>query len=325
MMKTKIKKLAVRVVLIACSVVIVSCGNKQKQNGEFPGLHGTITISGAFALYPMTVAWADSFMKLHPSVKINISAGGAGKGMTDALTGLVDLGMFSRQVTDEEIAKGAFFITVTRDAVLPVANKDNPLAKSILEKGIKRSQLVELFINEKKMAWGDIVKENSKEKVCIYTRSDACGAAEMWGKYLGKDQESLKGIGVFGDPGIADAVRKDKYGLGYNNVIYAYDFKTRLPYEGLLVVPVDLDENNIIDSNENFYQTLDEIMAAIKQNKYPSPPARDLYFISSGKPANQLVIEFLKWILSDGQNMVEQAGYVSLSSEQIEKELQKIK
>jgi len=39
-------------------------------------LSGTISISGAFALYPITVKWADEFKKLHPNVKFNISAGG---------------------------------------------------------------------------------------------------------------------------------------------------------------------------------------------------------------------------------------------------------
>ena len=42
----------------------------------------------------------------------------------------------------------------------------------------------------------------SKEKINVYTRSDACGAAEMWAKYMGKKQEDLKGIGIYGDPGM---------------------------------------------------------------------------------------------------------------------------
>jgi phosphate transport system substrate-binding protein len=53
---------------------------------------------------------------------------------------------------------------------------------------------------------------------------DAAGAPETWAKYLGnKKQEDLLGIGVFGDPGIAEAVAKDPLGIGYNNLGYAYD------------------------------------------------------------------------------------------------------
>ncbi len=35
-------------------------------------LSGTITLSGAFALYPMAVRWGEEFKKLHPNVKIDI-------------------------------------------------------------------------------------------------------------------------------------------------------------------------------------------------------------------------------------------------------------
>ena len=66
-------------------------------------LKGEISLSGAFALYPMVVKWAEEFKKIHPNVRIDISGGGAGKGMTDALAKVVDLGMVSRDVHDVEL------------------------------------------------------------------------------------------------------------------------------------------------------------------------------------------------------------------------------
>lgn len=71
-------------------------------------LKGQLSISGAFALYPMTVKWAEEFRKIHPDVRIDISAGGAGKGIADALSGMVDIGMVSREIYQDEIKKGAF-------------------------------------------------------------------------------------------------------------------------------------------------------------------------------------------------------------------------
>ena len=68
-------------------------------------LEGQISISGAFALYPMAVKWAEEFKKLHPKVNIDISAGGAGKGITDVLANMIDIGMVSREVYAEEIKK----------------------------------------------------------------------------------------------------------------------------------------------------------------------------------------------------------------------------
>ena len=69
---------------------------------------GTISISGAWALYPMVLKWAEEFKKIHPKVKIDVQAGGAGKGMADVLAGMADFGMVSRDIHPEEVKKGAF-------------------------------------------------------------------------------------------------------------------------------------------------------------------------------------------------------------------------
>jgi len=71
----------------------------------------------------------------------------------------------------------------------------------------------------------------------VYTRSDACGAAETWAKYFGAKQEELKGTAVYGDPGVAEAVRKDLLGLGFNNLNFAYDLKSGKPVAGILALP----------------------------------------------------------------------------------------
>ena len=319
--------------LVTCVLLLSCSGNKtQNQQSANGKLSGRISISGAFALYPMAVKWADEFKKIHPDVKIDISAGGAGKGMTDALSGMVDLGMVSRSVSPEEEAKGAWKIAVTKDAVLPVVNSKNPVIKELLRKGLTREQFIDIFLNGKSSSWSKYIGSSPNlslslspgPKINVYTRSDACGAAEMWGKYLGKNQESLKGTGVFGDPGIADAVKNDANGIGFNNVIFVYDIKTRKIYDGLAVVPIDINANGKIDPEENFYDSLDNIMKAIQENRYPSPPARDLYFVSKGKPTNILVTEFLKWILTDGQKFVGQGGYVSLSDFKITDEITKL-
>jgi phosphate transport system substrate-binding protein len=296
-------------------------GGRRNKKGE---LKGTISISGAFALYPMTVKWAEEFQKLNPDVRIDVSAGGAGKGMTDVLSGMVNLAMVSREISQSEIDQGAWFLAVTKDAVLPTINNQNPVLDDLLKKGFTLEIFQEIYLSGKTHTWGEFVNSPVHDKINVYTRSDACGAAEMWGKYLGKNQESLLGVGVFGDPGIADAVKNDKYGIGFNNVIYAYDIKSRKKYEGMEVIPIDLNGNGIIDPDENFYGSLETIMNAIQTNKYPSPPARDLYLVAKGKPNDMVINAFLEWILSDGQQFVNEGGYVQLPDEKIKNEKLKL-
>jgi ABC-type phosphate transport system substrate-binding protein len=160
--------------------------------------------------------------------------------------------------------------------------------------------------------------------ISVYTRSDACGAADTWALYLdGHKQDDLKGTGINSDPGIGQAVTQDKLGIGYTNLSYAYDMETGLQLSGLRVVPIDVDGNGRIDDAENFYGTKQEMAAAIAEGRYPSPPARDLYFVAKGEFTG-VAKEFVRWVLTDGQQYVEQAGYVRLPQAKIDAALDKL-
>jgi phosphate transport system substrate-binding protein len=286
---------------------------------------GTITLSGAWALYPMAVRWAEEFRKINPGVRIDISAGGAGKGITDALSNMVDLGMVSREIYPEELKKGAYPIAVTKDAVVPVINSSNPSLDLILSKGLKREAGNNIWITGMYKTWAQAFGIKGTTPIHVYTRSDACGAAEVWAKYFNKKQEDLLGSGVYGDPGLALAVKKDPVGIGYNNIGYAYDSKTKKQLAGIRVLPIDLNNDGKVTPDEDFYNSMDDLITAIATGKYPSPPARDLYFVANGKPQKELVIKFLNWVLTEGQKYVNESGYITLSKEKIEGELKRIK
>lgn len=287
-------------------------------------LSGNISISGAFALYPITVKWAEEFKKAHPKVKIDIQAGGAGKGITDVLSKVTDIGLVSRDLNDAEHKKKAFAIAVTKDAVIPTISATSPYKAVLYKRGIKKDALNNIFITGKYKTWNALGFKNTAA-IHVYTRSDAAGAAETWAHYFGKKQEDLQGVAVFGDPGLAEAVKRDPTGLGFNNIVYIYDSKTNKPTNGIVPVPIDLNNNGKLDPDENFYNDIDQLIAAIVAGKYPSPPARDLYFVTNGKPNNPIVKAFIKYILTDGQKYVTEAGYIKLSKEKLKKELDKVK
>ena len=287
-------------------------------------LKGEIQLSGAFALYPMAVKWAEEFRRIHPKVRIDISAGGAGKGITDALAKVVDLGMVSRDIYPQELEKGAFPIAVVKDAVVPTINSGNPLIQEILATGLKQEVAKDLWIHTTARTWGDVLGTRSTIPVHVYTRSDACGAAETFAAWLEAKQEDLEGTAVFGDPGVTSVVQRDKIGIGFNNIAYAYDINTKKPYRHIAVMPLDLNGNGRIDPEEDFYSTSTELNAAIADGRYPSPPARNLFLVSNGIPEKPEVLAFLEFILTDGQEYAPEVGYIGLSEELLEEELTKL-
>jgi phosphate transport system substrate-binding protein len=301
-------------VALSCAVALLSSCQRSR------GAESRLTLSGAWALYPMAVAWAERYQQAHPGITIDVSAGGAGKGMADVLSGAVDLGMVSRSIHPAELAKGAWPIAVVKDAVVATIQADSPVRDALLVRGLSQKELTQIWVDGTLTSWS-FAQPGAQAALHAYTRSDACGAADTWAQYLGTTQESLRGIAVYGDPGVAAAVRADPLGIGYNNVNYAYDLKTKKAVEGIRVVPLDRNGNQRIDPEEQFYDTLDALTAAIADGRYPSPPARELYFVSKGSPGSALARDFLRWVLTEGQAQVVTSGYVPLSPPQLAAEL----
>ncbi len=305
------------IILLVLAILFSSCASKAKKDN-------TITISGAFALYPLVIKWSEEYKKENPDVRFNITGGGAGKGLADALAGVVDLGMFSREITQVEKERGTWWVGLTIDAVIPSISNQNPYLQTIKERGLTRDEFRAIFIDGTIKNWGELLYNEPQSNIEVYTRSDACGAAETWAKYLGGSQEDLLGVGIFGDPGLAEAVIKAPLSIGFNNTIYVYDINTGYKRPGVEVVPIDINNNGVIDADENFYDSFSGVLEAIASGVYPSPPARELYFVSNGKPQKESVIKFIKWTLTEGQKYVTEAGYVPIDQEAINHYLKKL-
>lgn len=308
----KKKTLAVIAVVIVLSLILTACGGTSQQQAQ-----KKISVSGAFALYPLMVQWAEVYQSANPNVRIDVSAGGAGKGMSDALAGAVDIGMVSREVAQEEVDQGAYGIATTRDAVFGTISASNPYLADILKQGLSHKVLAGIFLTGEITTWGQALgKPEITDEIHVFTRSDACGAAEMWAKYLGgKKQEELKGIGVNADPGVLEAVIKDPLGIGYNNLNYAFDLKSGKPVNGAAVIPLDINENGQLDLEE-VLDTQAQAVDAVSTGRYPSPPARPLYLVTKGKPTGATA-DFIAWVLNDGQKYIAEAGYITLTPDQL--------
>jgi len=311
-------KKSIFIYLLAGLLILASCASQDQKDN-------TINLSGAFALYPMVVRWTEEYQKENPDIRFNISAGGAGKGMTDALSGTVDLGMFSREISQAEKDKGVWWIGLCKDAVIPTISANNPYLNFLQKRGLTKEEFIKIFIEGSITDWKQLIDSANSETIQIFSRSDACGAAGTWAEYLGATQEDLKGIGINGDPALADAVAKEPRGIGFNNTAYIYDAISGNKRQGMEVIPIDVNGNGTIEPEENFYDSFKTVLDAIANGNYPSPPARELYFVAKGKPQKQATVAFIEWTLTKGQQFIIEAGYVPIKQDKIDAYLQQLK
>lgn len=298
--------------LLMFGILFIGCAPLFAQKKE---VSGSITLSGAWGIYPTVVAWAEAFKKIHPRVKIDISAGGAGKGAADAMAGLVDIGMVSRDPDPAELKKGIKAIYILKDAVYPVISEKNSFIQQLMSKGLKRQAFIDMYITGTLTFWNQVVGQSGNKPIHVYTRSDACGASASWAAYLGKKQEDLKGVGIYGDPGLLETVRRDPAGIGYNNFSFVFTREGAL-VPGLKLVPIDSNENSQADPDE-IYTNRTEAAAAIEAGRYPAT-RKNYFFIK--KKSSGLVKEFIRFALSaEGTRIVNPVG-TSLPLTQEERE-----
>ncbi len=317
--------------MVALSLVLGACGGAAAPAAQGPGgasgddLQGNIAVSGAFALYPMMTVWAEEFTKVHPGVTFDVQGGGAGKGMTDTLAGAVDIGMISRKIKPEEEAQGAYWVAVAKDAVFPIVSGQNPVLAAMISKGITQEVFNGIFITGEIKTWGQVIGDPTvTDEIHVYGRSDSAGAADQWALFCGgKVQGDLLGIGVNGEPALVDTVRKDPLGFGFSNLNSTFDPSSGKLIDGIVVPPIDVNADGQANVGE-YYQDKAAAVAVIADGTYPSPPARFENLATKGNPTG-LVLEFMKWIVTDGQAYLDAAGYVPLSADQQAESLGKLK
>lgn len=277
-------------------------------------ISGNIKISGAYALYPLAQKWADDFMKIHPGVKIEVTKTGTGQGITGLQEKKIQLAMISRPLMPEEKEAGIWIIPVAKDGVAPIINQKNPYLEKLLQQGLSPEEFQKAFTSETPVKWGELLGIAGNEKAVVYSRADESGAADMFAAFLFKKAYDLKGIKVTGDDEMIKSIQKDPLGIGFCNFSFAFNSNNGEKTEGIQIIPFDLDFDNKIDRKEIPFQNLEVAHRSIWLGFYPESLCRDLTIGSMGKPSDPTIIEFLKYVVGEGQESVKEMGLCELNN-----------
>jgi len=304
--------------LIVTIIFFSGCNSKtSRPEAEILSHQSEISISGAYALAPLMELWVDEFRKTHQYIKFNINANGTDLGQSDVLQGKVDLAMIS-----SEIPKGIDtllrIVPVARLGVVPIISSKNPYLTEILKKGMTRDELVSLFTNENPKTWGDLYGKPLKDPVKIYIRADSSGATKVLAKYLWIEPNEIKGTAIEGEIKLVEAIKTDPMALGYCNFIYTLDPATKQFSKDFHVLPIDFNQNGMIDGKEKIFDNAAELQRAMWLGKFPCSLIRNLYLVTKGKPHTREVAGFLYWVITDGQKLVADNGYIELHSSEIQ-------
>jgi len=256
------------------------------------GQRQTIKISGSTTVLPIVQKAADEYMASHPDADIQVSGGGSGVGIQAIGAKTVDIGMSSREVTKAEMAKyPAFVVTsVAQDGIAVVVNPANEIQYITLD------QIKDIYLG-KITKWTQINGANvpnTNNQIVIIGRDSASGTRAYFDEtILSKATPTKTMLEKNSNGAVLQTIAQTPGSIGYVSI----GFVSR----DVKALPIWYNYDKIISP------TLENV------NSKTYPVSRDLYVITNGQPTG-LAGDFIKYILSpEGQKIVSDEGYVTLS------------
>ena len=246
-----------------------------------------ITIKGSDTMVILSQQWAEMYMKKHPETTIQVTGGGSGVGLAALINGSTDIANSSRPIKPTELEKikakykkNGIEIPCAKDGLSVFLNKGNKVSELTIQ------QLGDIFsgkITNWKLVGGD------DAKIQLYGRESSSGTFEFFKEHVVKTDFSPNCQTLPGTAAIVNAVKKDKYSIGYGGAAYAEDIKD-------CKVKKDAKSKGVLPT-----------AATIKNKTYPI--SRYLYMYMKSKPTGETKA-FIDWILStEGQKMIATVGY----------------
>lgn len=271
--------------LFAISATLLITGCKKK---------ASIHVSGSTTVLPVVSIAAEKYKLIHPSVNIIVNAGGSGVAINQIGEGKVTIGMSSRNITSDEINQypNVQFNTISigKDAVVPVVSSE------IFEAGIASltlNQIAQIYKGEIRN-WSEVGGPD-REILCV-DKEKSRGTRHVFMAAVMGDKE-------------ADAPGADLV-LGSNNEEQTAIVQSNAAIGMLSNAWLSNDVvglNIIMPDSSIVAPSLENIIAG----KYPI--TRDLLIVIDGDPIGESK-EFIDYLLSsEGQKIVEEAGYVSIN------------
>lgn len=292
-MKLRSYRLLTLAALLSGSVIISSFIEQQYQKKE----KKVINITGTRFFYPLVEKWAEEFKKENPGVDIVVKFGLQNS----------DISMTGTPVDKENPEKGKYTV-VSRFAIVPIINEKNPAWNELQKRGLSKNDFQKIYFRGDEQQNTFALNSGVNVPIRVYTRG-ACASA-TFSKHFGKQINDLTNLDtkIADDKVLLQDVLNDSLGVAYNNLGFVYDLQTRKQKLGLRVVPVDLNANGKIDPDEDFYDSLDQLINKLENAYVDLPPVGKMVFVY--KEDRPEVKAFVNWVLNKGQQYNHALGFL---------------
>lgn len=303
-MRNKYILLGFIALVITAEFFFLRSNNSSKQD-EIKSPQENITIKGSDTEVQLVSNLAEVFSKKDPQVKISVAGGGSGVGIAALINKEIDLANSSRKIKLEELDQAKnkkldpqeFILAI--DGLSVIVYPDNPINKLTLD------QIGKIYRGEV-TNWNELGGNNSE--IVLYGRQNTSGTYTFFRDLILKADYSPKLRNMEGNQAIVDAIKVDKSGIGYVGVGYVKGSDS-MPRNDIKIVLIAKD------SNATPISPLNEEL--VKKGEYPIS-RRIFQYLPQLPKKNSGMERFLRFEISiEGQDIIERAGFYSLSENDI--------
>lgn len=174
-------------VLLLAALVATGCGGAPATAGS-GGASGKIVLTGSSTVAPLVSELGKAFEAKYPGVRVDVQAGGSGRGITDARQGTADIGMVSRKLKDDE--KDLLAFTIANDGVSPILNKSNPVNE------LSDQQIIDIYLG-KITNWKEVGGNDAP--ITVVNKAEGRSTLELFAQYFKIEPKDIKAQVVIGD------------------------------------------------------------------------------------------------------------------------------
>lgn len=282
------------------------CNNKENIQKE--SYANSVSISSSAEIYPLANDWSSEYQKGHPNAHINIEK------LIPELKTLEKNHIYLTTENAPLTADAQWKMIIGREAIVPVVNQKNPLLHKILPQGMT-SQNFRQLLTEANPNWGTLINTRETAPLHLYIPDDQYLINKV-ADFSGTAREAVSEKMMLVSGEIISAVQKDVYAVGFCKLTDILDPANNQFTEAIRILPVDKNSNGRMDHFENIYNNPEAFTRGVWIGKYPAALCSNIYAAASSKPESEAALDFLTWIQTDGQMLLNQSGFSSLAINQ---------
>ncbi|MCF8378704.1 MAG: hypothetical protein K9H49_03950 [Bacteroidales bacterium] len=253
---------------------------------------------------------ADEYNKSYPDAKIIVSES-LPADMDQKIKGSKNIALISNDKLSAKVSNSSWKLAVGRDIIVPVMNSTNPYLDEIYKTGISPEDFANAYSRKENKNWGSLLNKNLSVPLTCYCLNNEAFRLHL-ADFLKSDPVSVHGNSVENAEEMLTRIKNDKYAIGFCKLVDILNIENKELKEGLSLIPIDFNNNQMVDYFENIYANSSDFERGIWIGKYPKALYSTIYAVAGEQPAEEAELAFIEWLITDGQQFLLSNGYSEL-------------